>query len=239
MAYLQVQLIGSLNDFLPPGRRGKAIPITFKGRQTLKHLIESIGVPHPEIGWILVNDQPAELDDLAIDGTQVQAHPYPAGDKRSRPDDLRFILDGHLGKLASYMRILGFDTTYGADLDDAKLASISVAENRVLLTRDRGLLKRRNVIYGYFIRSQIPRQQLLEVNQRYSLLAASHPCSRCPNCNGLLNPVEKNDICEVLQEKTKKYYDQFWQCQSCNQIYWRGSHYKKILDFLMELMANS
>ncbi len=232
MKSIQFRLIGSLNDFLPAKRRNEVIQVTFQGDQTYKHLIESVGVPHPEIDRILVNSQPADLNHIAQDKDAVEVFPYPPGDSRIRPSSPDFVLDGHLGKLASYLRILGFDVSYRFDSDDASLAALSASENRILLTRDRGLLKRNQVQYGYWIRSQAPRLQLLEILQRYDLAGALHPFTRCPKCNGELQPVEKNKIASRLLPSTRASYEQFWRCSNCQQIYWQGSHYQRIRDWM-------
>lgn len=238
MKTLQVRAHGALNFFLPSRLRDQWIDLPFQGRQTLKHLIESLGIPHPEIGMVQVDDHPATLDQAAFEDTFVQVFPYASGDTRLHPTEIRFILDGHLGKLASYLRILGFDTCYSPDADDEALAQTSATENRILLTRDRGLLMRRIVEYGYCIRDQDPHRQLLEASQRFKLVEAAQPFSRCPRCNGSLQPVEKKNIADKLQKNTLTFFDTFWQCCDCWQIYWQGSHFERIRAWLSEFSAN-
>ncbi len=232
MRSLQIRLIGSLNEFLPPNRRDRTIQMVFQGNQTYKHLIESIGVPHPEIAAIQVNDSPGELNQIALENCRLDVYPYPPGDPRIRPASVGFVLDGHLGKLASYMRILGFDVRYHFDANDETLAAISAAENRILLTRDRGLLERKQVLFGYWIRVQDSRQQLLDVVHRYDLMGEIHPFTRCPKCNGSLNAVDKESIAADLLPNTLAFYHQFWQCAECRQVYWQGSHYQHIQNWL-------
>lgn len=239
MSTLQIQFLGALNDFLPPRCRDRWFSISFNDGQTFKHLIESLGAPHPEIAGILVDDCRAELNQIAWPDSRVQVFPYPAGDPRIRPAVIHFVLDGHLGKLTSYLRILGFDVRYHFDAKDETLAALSASENRILLTRDRGLLKRNQVAFGYCIRDQNPRRQLLEVIRRYDLLSEIRPFTRCPRCNGLLVPAEKSAVIDQLPANTVQYFQRFWQCRDCQKVYWQGSHYQHIQDWLNTLLENS
>lgn len=238
MKTLLVCFLGELNDLLPARQRGRAIAVSFDGMQTYKHLIESLGVPHPEVASIRVDGLPAELSEIARPDCTLQVAPYEPGDARLRPPLTRFILDGHLGKLASYLRILGFDVIYAAGAVDEALAAISAAENRILLTRDRGLLKRNLIRYGYCLRDQNPRSQLLEIVRRYDLLLELQPFTRCPQCNGLLQPVEKEAVAPQLLSNTLACFDQFWQCADCRKAYWRGSHYQRIQNWMNALLTN-
>jgi len=239
MNSLQILLSESLKVFLPARLRGQAVTIEFGNHQSFKHLIESLGVPHPEIAGIRVNGQPGELSEIALNGSTVEVISYSDGDPRIRPPAICFILDCHLGKLASYLRILGFDVQYANDTKDETLAEISASENRILLTRDRGLLKRKRVQFGYSIRSQNPHSQLIEVINHYRLSGEIQPFTRCPLCNGCLQPVEKSDVSHLLPAKTKIYFDHFWQCDSCGKVYWQGSHYQQILDWMKTSLDNT
>ena len=232
MNTIQIRLQDSLNDFLPLDLRGQAITVISGNNQSLKHLIESIGVPHPEIAGIWVNGQKADLGEIARPDSIVEVSPYEPGDPRILPAEVRFVLDCHLGKLASYQRILGFDVAYANEAKDETLAETSACENRILLTRDRGLLKRKIIHFGYYIRSQNPRSQLLEVIHRYCLRGKFHPFTRCPQCNGCLQPVAKSDVSGILPANTRIYFDRFWQCVSCRKVYWQGSHYHRIQDWI-------
>jgi len=143
-------------------------------------------------------------------------------------EHIRFVLDVHLGKLATYLRLLGFDALYRNDYDDDELAEISSQQQRVLLTQDRGLLKRSMVTYGYGVRSPNPNQQIMEVMERFELRDKVSPFQRCPRCNGDLMRVAKTDITDQIPLYTRLYYDEFAQCQNCDQIYWKGAHYQRI-----------
>lgn len=232
MASVTLHFHGTLNDFLRPTQRHRDLTIPLLERTAVKHPIESLGVPHPEVEAILVNHTPVEFGYWLADADSVHVYPVdtpPPTDQRillrpSLEPPIRFLLDTHLGVLASYLRLLGFDTLYRNDFDDPELAVLATREQRVLLTRDRGLLKRKAVVFGYCVRESDPRHQLNSVIQRYQLSAQIDPWQRCLRCNGRLVPVAKADILDRLQPKTRLYYDDFQRCTACGHIYWRGSH---------------
>ena len=157
---------------------------------------------------------------------------------RLRPSPLRicrFVLDTHLGKLARHLRMLGFDTLYRNDYDDATLAGLGCREKRILLTRDQGLLKRRIVTRGYYVRETRPREQLREVLRRFDLYGNMQPWRRCLTCNGCLAAVQKERVIHRLEVNTRRYFHRFWMCADCGRIYWQGSHYQHMQVFLREL----
>jgi uncharacterized protein len=216
--------LGRLQDFLKPDQRGKKISVEFRGRQSIKHLVESLGVPHPEIGVILVNGQEGSLSTITQDADQVEVYPVPNG----CPIAPRFLLDGHLGRLTAYLRMLGLDCLYQNDYDDDQLAKISQREGRILLSRDRRLLMRTAVTYGYCLRSLDSLQQLNEVIQRFDLRSRFVPFHRCLRCNHPLETVPKEIVLDRLEPLTSLYFHDFKICPSCGQIYWKGSHYEKM-----------
>ena len=230
----------SLNDFLPPEWRQIKFLRKIKDRGSIKDAIEALGVPHPEIDLILVNGESVGFDYLVQEGDHISVYPQftslEVGDVslvRPEPlDEPRFVLDVHLGKLATYLRLLGFDALYRNDYDDDELAQISSEEQRILLTQDRGLLKRSKVIYGYSVRSDNPEEQTAEVLQRFNLNDAIAPLQRCPRCNGELVSVEKAAIEDQLPYYTRLSYDEFSQCQRCQQVYWKGAHYTRLQGLL-------
>ena len=233
-----------LNDFLPKENRQGDIRVSFNGHETVKHLIEALGVPHTEVDIILVNGVSVDFTHQPGRDDQVDVYPARAWQGASIvhlqpefPDQPRFVLDSHLGKLASYLRLFGFDALYRNDFGDEELAEISDHEDRILLTRDRGLLKRNQVKHGYCVRGKIPREQVVEVLHRYSLEDRIEPFSRCARCNGLLTPVSKTEVYERLEPKTKLYYDDFRICRDCDQIYWKGSHYERMEKAIQELLG--
>jgi uncharacterized protein with PIN domain len=233
----------SLNDFLPPDRRQARFAQPLAGRAAVKDVIEAAGIPHPEVDLILVNGAPAGFARLVRAGDAISVYPAftaldiaPLG--RLQPAPLsppRFVLDTHLGKLAAYLRLLGFDTLYRNDADDETLARLAAAGPRLLLTQDRGLLKRGAVTYGYCVRASAPRQQLREVARRFDLLAQARPFSRCARCNGRLATVDKAAVLTRLPPRTRHTYDEFSRCQDCGGLYWPGSHVERLRRLIAEL----
>jgi len=242
-----------LNDFLPADLCRTDITHQLKQPRSVKDLIESIGVPHTEIDLIIVNVQSVDFNYLVKNGDHINVYPVlkslPEGlvtgysavkflirHNQPKPLDVtRFVLDVHLGRLAAYLRLLGFDTLYRNDYDDPTLATISVDESRILLTCDRQLLMRKQISYGYFVRSRQPQQQLVEVLSHFDLYDKQKPFSRCKSCNGKTVMVDKKEIEGLLLADTIKYYDEFFQCESCNKIYWKGSHYLKMQEMIKKL----
>jgi uncharacterized protein len=159
------------------------------------------------------------------------------GSEERVTDPIKFILDVHLGKLARWLRMLGFDTLYRNDYADPEIVAIAVREERVILTRDLGIMKRRAVTRGYHIQSTKPEEQLQEVLSRYALLSQIQPFHRCIVCNGLLQRVAKEAVIAQLEPKTVRYYDEFFQCEACHKIYWRGSHFDRMEMFIAKVVA--
>jgi uncharacterized protein with PIN domain/sulfur carrier protein ThiS len=234
-----------LNYFLSADRQGEGFDCRFEYRATVKDMIESLGVPHPEIELILVNGEPVDFTHIVQDGDRISVYPFfetfdTSNMLRVRPPTLtknRFVLDIHLGRLAAYLRMFGFDTLWRNDYPDEELAHVASTEQRILLTRDRGLLKRSIVRYGYCVREKYPRRQVIEVARRFKLGRTAQPFLRCLRCNGLLKSVDKEEIRDQLDPLTCQYHDVFTQCRECNQIYWRGTHYERMLPFVQEVLA--
>jgi uncharacterized protein len=223
-----------LNDFLRKDRRHRPFPVKFQGDQSVKHLIESLRVPHTEVGEVLVNGHSVTLGYLVEVGDHVDVLPYFLADIMT-DDSPRFLLDNHLGKLAAYLRMCGFDAAYRNDYQDEELARVASQEVRILLTRDRGLLMRKAITQGYCLHSLEPGKQLVEILERYALKRAIRPFQRCLRCNHTLQPVEKAAILERLEPLTRQYFDHFHICPACQQIYWKGSHYEQMVEFLKSL----
>ncbi len=232
------QFYDELNYFLPAARKETSFSHKFKERASIKDAIESLGVPHPEVNSIVVNGKGVDFSYLIEDGDRISVYPVSKSDpptvllRPPYPQVPRFLLDVHLGKLTSFLRMLGFDSWYRNDYEDEELARISAEETRILLTRDLGLLKRSIVTYGYYIRATEPETQVRELLQRYDLFNLVQLCGRCVSCNGLLQPVEKELILHRLLPQTKEEIDEFKICGECAKIYWQGSHYDKIQEFV-------
>ncbi len=233
MPVVTFRFFGALNDFLPPDRRARAVRCPFRGPQSVKHLIETLRVPHPEVGGLRVNGRGVTFDYLPQDGDRIAVYPVGAANgcpplrpPLARPP--RFLADNHLGRLTAYLRLLGFDTLYDPAWDDADLADQAGSQGRVLLTRDRRLLFRAVVTYGYWVRSCHPGEQIREVVTRFDLASLAQPFSRCLRCNGRLQAVPKQAVLHRLEPKTRRYYDDFCQCARCGQVYWEGSHFERL-----------
>ena len=244
--YAYFRFYGSLNDFLPSSRRQQGFAYLVRGNPSIKDTIEALGIPHPEVELILANGQSVDFSYSLKNGDRFSVYPQftslSLGSLQLlRPHLLltRFVLDVHLGKLATYLRLLGFDTWYRNDCDDEELAAISDSEQRILLTRDRGLLKRRIVTYGYWVRATDPIQQSQEVLQRFDLCSKIQPFQRCLRCNGDLVSVELDEVSARLPAKTRQYYDEFYLCQRCQQVYWKGAHYSNLQQLVEQLSSHS
>lgn len=231
-----MRFYAELNDFLPLQRRQVQFSHLYSGRPTVKDLIESLGVPHTEVDLILVNGISVDFSYRMSDGDRISIFPvFEALDitplLQVRPEPLReprFVLDTHLGRLAAYLRMLGFDTLYRNSYTDEELANISANEHRILLTRDRGLLKRSIVTHGYLVRSGESREQVSEVLSRFDLSYLIKPFSRCMHCNNLLSKVSPMEVKEQVPEKVWNSCSEFSRCPGCSRVYWKGSHYKKM-----------
>lgn len=241
--HVTLRFYASLNNFLSADHQQTDFDQAFNGKASVKDLIESSGVPHTEIALIVVNNESVDFTYHPQHNDHISVYPeFTQLDisalSKTQPEpltDIRFVVDTHMGKLAKYLRMLGFDTLYRNNYSDSELASISASENRILLTRDRGLLKRSIINYAYFVRTTGSHQQLREVVSRFDLTSLIKPFSRCINCNGELVKVNKKDIADKLQARTKAFYQHFKQCRDCQNIYWQGSHHHKMQKLIAEI----
>jgi len=231
---INIRFYEELNDFLPMAKRKLAFDCHLKQSGSIKDLIESLGVPHTEIDLVLVNGESVDFNYLIQDGDRISVYPVfesldisPVVHLRPKPlRETRFVLDVHLGRLAAYLRMLGFDTLYRNDFDDSTLADISVKEHRILLTCDKQLLMRKQITHAYYVREREPQKQLLEILGRFSLYGQLQPFSRCMHCNGAIHLVTKKSIESHLMPRTRENYNEFRQCDKCSKSYWKGSHYR-------------
>lgn len=240
MSHLTFRFYEELNDFLPRQQQKCPFDLHIQRKASIKDVIESLGVPHTEVELILVNGESVNFDYHVRDGDRISVYPVfesfdisPLLRLRQRPlRQLIFIADANLGKLAQYLRLLGFDCLYRNDYEDAEVAGIASEQHRIVLTRDRRLLQRKIISHGYFVRSDQPQQQAREVVRRFDLYREIRPFSRCAKCNGKLADVDKAEIKDQLAPLTKQHYDDFKICEVCGQIYWPGSHYHRALSLL-------
>ncbi len=226
------QFYDELNDFLPKANQNRRFDYTFAGQPAVKDIIEAIGVPHIEVDAIFINDKFVLFDRQINGGDTVKV--YPRNSRFSQhlvppfPNENRFVVDVNLGKLAPKLRLLGFDTYYRNNLDDREIVSISARENRIVLTRDVGILKYKHLSFGYWVREIQPHLQIKEVVKKFTLYQHINPFTICSQCNGKLKSVKKELIIDKVPRKTAENFEKFMQCDNCGKIYWQGSHVKEI-----------
>jgi uncharacterized protein with PIN domain len=236
MGNVHIRFYAELGDLLAPERRGHEFEHPFPAGGGVKDLIEGLGVPHTEVDLILVDGRSVDFSCPVGHGEHISVYPvFEAFDVgavtrvRARPlRRVRFAADVHLGKLAGYLRLSGFDTSYRNDWTDEGLVEAALAERRIILSRDRGLLMRSVVTHGYLVRHTAPRKQLSEVLERFDLWGSLRPLTRCSLCNKPVRPVKKSEIVGDLPPGTAEHYREFWQCVGCGQLYWKGAHYSSL-----------
>jgi uncharacterized protein with PIN domain len=235
---VRFRFYGQLNDFLPAQLRHARFAHFLRGPASVKDLIEAIGVPHPEVDVIVVNGQPTDFTYRMQDGDDVAVYPAfhrvditglrrVSGDP---PQPARFALDIHLRKLAALLRLAGFDAMLLTE--DAEVAEVSAAEGRIALTRDVGLLKRSMIQHGYWVRHTDPELQFIEVLERFDLVDRMDPFVRCMECNTRLVAVDVEAVAERLPPGTRECFSEFHRCPGCDRVYWRGSHYERLVGLL-------
>jgi len=219
----RVVVTADLELFLRPNVRGHPVLVICDGVSTLGHVVESTGVPLTEVGSLLVNGQVAERSYRPREGDTIEITPV------SRPQQVeqaRFLLDVHLGALARRLRLLGIDTAYHRYADDDELIDEANRDHRVLLTQDRGLLRRRKLWLCAYVRGATTDAQLADVLGRFAPPLA--PWTRCTACNGMLAAARKADVEPQLEPGTRRTYATFARCTSCGRVYWRGAHSERL-----------
>ncbi|GAA4224641.1 Mut7-C RNAse domain-containing protein [Actinomadura meridiana] len=222
---ISIRVADELLMFLPAARRMPVSRVPWDGTSTLGHLVESLGVPLPEAGPMTVGGEPADPADRPDPGGEVRVAAVPRPQRvplEPGQDAPRFLLDVHLGTLARRMRLLGLDTAYHNDMDDPALVVQANAERRVLFTQDRGLLRRRALWFGAYVRGSRADDQLADVLGRFAPVL--RPWTRCTACNGELVQVDKREIERDLEAGTRRSYDVYGRCADCGKVYWRGAH---------------
>ena len=233
---MRIRFYAELGDLLAPERRGREFERACAARSSVKDLIEGLGVPHTEVDLILVNGRSVGFGHQVQDGDRVSVYPVfealdisPIISLRPRPLRVtRFAADVHLGRLARYLRLAGFDTAYRTSWEDRELVDTAVAEQRILLTRDRGILMRAVVTHGHLVRETRPRAQLREVLDRLDLWGGVELFTRCSVCNARVEPVRKEEVRSQLPPRTAERYDEFWRCTGCGRVYWQGAHFRSL-----------
>lgn len=236
-----------LNDFLPPQRRKREFTCTCARAATTKHMIEALGVPHTEVELILVNGESVGFGRLLEEGDRVAVFPKfemidvtPILRVREHPlRVMHFVADAHLGGLAHLLRMAGFDTLYDNNYHDSEIEVIVARDGRILLTRDRELLKRRSITHGCYVRALKPAQQLCEIFNRLDLARSARPFTLCLNCNTPLRPIEKVEVLMQLPPSVRERFDHFSTCDICKRVFWEGSHWRRMRSVLDACMPAS
>lgn len=239
-----IRFYEELNDLLPDEKKKVRIVYTYWGTPSVKDVIEANGVPHTEVDLILVNGVSVDFNYRIKNNDDISVYPvFESFDISSlqhlRPDPLRnpfFVLDVHLGTLARYLRMTGLDSLYKNNYNSDDIVNISILQKRTILTKDLNILKRKDVSHGYLVRGNHPSEQLKEVISRFQLGNKLLPFTRCMECNHLLENIDKEEVQNEIPEKVRGWHNEFKKCPGCGRIYWKGSHYLKMLDLIDELL---
>jgi uncharacterized protein with PIN domain len=243
MHQIHFRFYEELNDFLPEEKRKVRFTYNYIDRTSVKDIIESLGIPHTEVDMILVNGNSVGFDYLISDGDVISVYPLfeslnISDVQRLRPKPLRnpnFIADVHLGKLARYLRMMGFDVLYKNNYKVDDIVKFSLEEKRTILTKDRELFKRNDVTHGYWVRSSKVNEQVVEIIKRFDLKKLIKEFTRCIECNSVLRSISKKEILNKLPPKVSESQKSFSVCPSCNKFYWKGTHHQQMLSFIQTI----
>ncbi|HLF18827.1 MAG TPA: Mut7-C RNAse domain-containing protein [Candidatus Omnitrophota bacterium] len=233
---LTFRFIGECNLFLDKEKRYRIFSLTVNDRPSVKDTIEALGVPHTEVDGIIVNGQPVTFIYQLKDGDSIRVYPRWGRQARAGHRSLqkhlplhpRFVCDVHLGKLVRHLRLLGFDACYKIDFKDDEIVELAAKQRRIILTRDIGLLKNKRIVWGYFVRTMDSNKQIKEVVKHLRLSPKVRPFRLCLNCNGRIQRIAKSKVAEKLPPKVRAHYQEFYICKSCDKIYWKGSHHRRL-----------
>ncbi|MBC9071888.1 Mut7-C ubiquitin/RNAse domain-containing protein [Thauera sp. CAU 1555] len=247
MATATFRFYEELNDFLVPARRRQSFSCTLARAAATKHMIEALGVPHTEVELVLVNGESCDFDRQLRDGDRVAVYPKfealditPLLRVREHPlRTVRFVADAHLGGLARLLRMSGFDTLYDNHFEDRAIAEIAATEQRIVLSRDRELLKRREITHGCYVHAQRSALQLREIFERLDLARSARPLTLCLHCNTPLRPLDAALAGARVPPAVASRYRRFSTCDSCGRIYWEGSHWRRMRAMLAPLLPAS
>ncbi|MNO50383.1 hypothetical protein D3C76_407580 [compost metagenome] len=233
-----------LNDFLPAARRRQVFTCACAPAATVKHMIEALGVPHTEVELVLLNGESVGFERVILDGDRLAVYPRlealninPQLKVHAHPlRVLRFVADAHLGGLANLLRMCGFDTLHDNDFEDERIAEIAAHQGRVVLTRDRELLKRRIITHGCYLHAIKPSLQLRELFERLDLARSARPFSRCLHCNLPLHEIPVEQARPHVPPQVARLYSHFLFCDACRRVYWEGSHWRSMRVLLAPLL---
>jgi len=247
MAVATLRFYEELNDFLPHALRRRDMALRFEPPAPVRHLVETVGVPHTEIEIVLRNGESVGLEARVEDGDRLAVYPafesfdvVPLLQLRATPlREPRFLADAHLGRLARDLRLLGFDAAFANDVGDDELARRAAAERRILLTRDRQLLMRREVTHGCYLRAARPEEQLTYLVRRLQLCGLIRPFARCTACNTPVEPVARSAVVAQLPPGVRRLHERFWRCAGCGRVYWQGSHWRAMAGRIARLCGGA
>jgi uncharacterized protein len=241
-AAISVRCYAELNDYLPVSRRGREFELTIEPPvpMTVERIIRALGIPESEVDVVLRDGESVSFSTIVDPGRHLSLFPVfesfdISGVTKLRNGPLRnprFILDVHLGKLASFMRMMGYDALYQPGYNDDELVSISMHEERALLSKDRALLTHRMLTRAYHVNAIHPRDQLIEVLARFHLTGLAAPFTRCIVCNTTLQTIPKDAAENRLPPRVSEAFHEFFYCGYCDRIYWKGSHYERMRKFI-------
>lgn len=241
---IRIRCYGELNDFLPTDRRQRDFTLSVKTPVTVAEVIESLGIPLAEVDLVMVNSQPVERSRRLCENDYISVYPtFETFDisslKTAQKEPLRitrFILDAHLGKLAKYLRMLGFDTLYRNDFGDQEIIEIAKEQNRIILSRDKLLLKSPEITHGYYVRATEKHHQLTEIVERFDLYSQFRSFTRCMTCNAVLKSKDKESIRNLVDPDTYKCFDEFFYCPDCAKVFWKGSHFARMERLILDII---
>jgi len=247
MATIHLRLYEELNDYLPPERRKRTFAWEVAPRATLGAVVDGLGVPRGTIDLALVDGAPVGLDHRVCDGERVALYPvfeaFDVGMVTRLPGRplrrTRFVLDVHLGRLARYLRLLGFDCLYRNDAADDELAVVSAAEGRILLSRDRGLVGRRDLRHAYLVTETLPRVQAVEVVRRLDLTSQVRPFHRCLICNGAVVSATVDEVADRVPPWVRENDTGYRRCPDCGRVYWRGTHWRRMARLIEAILRDA
>ncbi len=232
MPTVKVRLYSSLTRIA--GKR--EVILTFDVMPTVKHIVEHLGIPHTEVDLLVVEGEIVDWTYIPREGKRVSVYPLwhqiPVPHLQSPPPEIRFVVDVNLGKLAKLLRLLGFDTLYRNSFSDEEILAIGIQDNRIILSRDKLLLCHGEVSYGHWVMAEHPYDQAKEVIDHYNLYDTIQPLSRCLVCNTILVAVEKSEIENRIPPRVRTWCEEFVLCPTCHRIYWKGSHYNHMMQWV-------
>jgi len=247
MKTIHLHCYEELNEFLPLEKRKVTFAHSIPVQTSVKDLIESFNIPHTQVQMIIVNGEQRDFSYIVQDNDRISVYPFFHNfDIKSvskihhpLPEKMRFIVDQHLGSLARYLRMLGIDTEYNKNLSGHELVEKANHENRILITKDRSILKRNELKFGYFVYADDLDSQLEELVLQFKLKEHISLFSRCLECNSILHQIEKEKIGHRLPQKVKEQHNSFTLCDNCDKIYWKGTHYQRMKNKIENILENN